>query len=179
MTLELLMLPLSLPPDPLGLRRRRAESPMLLTPIFACLLVAVTAAVHAVGLAGLIKIFAKWHIWLMAGYLQIIWTLIGLTLWLSLLHSAEIAVWGLFYLWQGCLANAESAFYFAGVTYTTLGYGDLVLVKPWRMLAPIEALTGILMCGLSAGVFFAVTSQLFRNRVNLHSSSRTSATRSK
>jgi hypothetical protein len=47
----------------------------------------------------------------------------------------------------------------SGVTYTTLGYGDHLLPKPWRMLAPLEALTGILMCGLSIGLFFAVVSR--------------------
>ena len=57
--------------------------------------------------------------------------------------------------------DAEAAFYFAGVTYTTIGYGDLVLAKPWRMLAPIEGLTGILMCGLSTGVFFAVVGRIY------------------
>ena len=72
------------------------------------------------------------------------------------------------------MPDAESAFYFAGVTYTTVGYGELVLSKPWRMLAPIEALTGILMCGLSAGVFFAVLLRLFRNQVKLKSSLKTS-----
>jgi hypothetical protein len=75
----------------------------------------------------------------------------------------EISVWGLFYFWQGCLPDAESAFYFSGVTYTTVGYGDLVLPKPWRMLAPLEALTGILMCGLSAAFFFAVVTRWISN----------------
>jgi hypothetical protein len=41
---------------------------------------------------------------------------IGLSLWLILIHIAEITVWRLFYFWQGCMPDAESAFYFAGVT---------------------------------------------------------------
>jgi hypothetical protein len=61
-------------------------------------------------------------------------------------------------------ANAESAFYFSGVTYTTLGYGDLVLAKPWRLLAPIEGLMGVLMCGLSTGYFFVVVSRIHQSR---------------
>ena len=55
------------------------------------------------------------------------------------------------YLWRGCMPNAEAAFYFSGVTYTTLGYGDVVLAEPWRLLAPVEGLMGVLMCGLSTG----------------------------
>jgi RsiW-degrading membrane proteinase PrsW (M82 family) len=73
---------------------------------------------------------------------------------------AEIAVWGLFYYWQGCFPDAGSALYFSGVTYTTVGYGDLALPEPWRMLAPSEALIGILMAGLSTGLFFAVIHRL-------------------
>jgi hypothetical protein len=71
--------------------------------------------------------------------------------WLVLLHLAEISIWGLFYLLRGCLPNAEAAFYFSGVTYTNIGYDELVLAKPWRILGPIEGLMGILMCGLSTG----------------------------
>jgi hypothetical protein len=54
-------------------------------------------------------------------------------------------------------------FYFSGVTYTTVGNGDLSLPKPWRMLAPLEAMTGILVCGLSTGLFFAVVSRWINN----------------
>ena len=80
---------------------------------------------------------------------------------LILIHVIEITVWALFYWWRRCLPDAESAFYFSGVTYTTIGYGDLVLQKPWRMLGPVEGLTGILMCGLSAGLFFATLTKIY------------------
>jgi hypothetical protein len=69
------------------------------------------------------------------------------------------------YRWQHCLGDAESAFYFSGVTYTTLGFGDVVLPPEWRMLAPIEGLTGILMCGLSAGLFFATITAIYARPV--------------
>ena len=84
--------------------------------------------------------------------------------WLVLLHLAEISIWGLFYLWRGCLPNAESAFYFSRVTYTTLGYGDVVLVKPWRLLGPVEGLMGVLMCGLSTAYFFVAVSRIHQSR---------------
>jgi len=71
----------------------------------------------------------------------------------------EIAVWALFFWWQNCLPNTESSFYFSGVTYATIGYGDLVLPHAWRLFAPLEGLVGILMCGLSTAFFFFVMSQ--------------------
>jgi hypothetical protein len=42
-----------------------------------------------------------------------------------------------------------------------LGYGDVVLPHDSRLYGPIEALTGILMCGLSTGFFFAVLTRLY------------------
>jgi len=48
--------------------------------------------------------------------------------------------------------------------YTSIGYGDLVLAMPWRLLAPVEGLTSILMCGLSTGLFFAVVSHIHQAR---------------
>ena len=137
---------------------------MLSIILIASALVAVTVAVHAAGLAVLLRALMKSHAQPPTRFWPVTGLLIGLTWWLILMHLAEISVWGLFYFWQGCLPDAESAFYFAGVTYTTVGYGDLVLPKPWRLLGPIEGLTGILMCGLSAGLFFAVVSTIYTSR---------------
>ena len=61
-------------------------------------------------------------------------------------------------------ADAESSFDFSGVTYATIGYGDLVLPKEWRLFGPVEGLTGILMCGLSTAFLFATLSRVYRVR---------------
>ena len=76
-----------------------------------------------------------------------------------LLHIAQIAAWALFYVWQRAMPDVASAFYFSAVTYTTTGYGDLVLAPEWRLVGAIEALTGILMCGWSTAVFVAVVAR--------------------
>jgi voltage-gated potassium channel Kch len=59
------------------------------------------------------------------------------------------------------MPNMPAALYFSAVTYTTTGYGDLVLPEEWRLLGAVEALTGILMCGWSTGFFFAIVSRMF------------------
>jgi len=137
---------------------------MLPVLLIAAGLVAVTVAVHAAGFALVLRSFMKSHAVPPTQPWPITWLLICVTWFLILIHVAEITVWALFYLWGGCLPDAESAFYFSGVTYATIGYGDLVLPKPWRMLGPVEGLTGILMCGLSAGLFFAVVSRIYASR---------------
>ena len=74
-------------------------------------------------------------------------------------------MWGLFFWWRGCLPDIASALYYSGVTYTTVGYGDLVLPWEWRLFGPVEGLTGILMCGLSTASFFAVVSHLYKEKI--------------
>jgi hypothetical protein len=81
--------------------------------------------------------------------------------WMVLLHLVEIGVWASFYVWQDAMPDMPAALYFSAVTYTTTGYGDLVLPDAWRLVA-IEALTGILMCGWSTGFFFAALSRSWK-----------------
>ena len=52
-----------------------------------------------------------------------------------------------------------SAMFCRGHLHHGLGYGDLVLPQEWRLVGAVEGLTGILMCGLSTGLFFAVVSK--------------------
>jgi voltage-gated potassium channel Kch len=124
-------------------------------------LLAVSVAIHATGLAVVLRrakalpVAVEGRIW------PVTWLLIRVAWGLIILHLLEIIVWAVFYWWQRCLPDLESAFYFSGVTYTTVGYGDLVLPQEWRLLGPVEALTGILMCGLSTGYFFAMVSTFY------------------
>jgi hypothetical protein len=134
---------------------------MVTTILIAFALVAVTVALHAVGLTVLVRSVTKRLNWWLANDWRIVRLLILVASWLILLHFAEIATWGLFYLVSGCLPDPEAALYFSGVTYTTIGYGDVVLPTPWRILAPIEGMTGVLMGGLSASFFFAIVHQVF------------------
>ena len=128
--------------------------------VTAWCLLALTVTIHAAGLSAMLRrmlssALPDTRFW------TVTWLLVRVAWWLILLHLAEIAVWALFYWWQHCLPDMESAFYFSGVTYTTVGYGDLVLPKQWRLLGAVEGLTGILMCGLSTGFFYAIVSKVF------------------
>ena len=82
------------------------------------------------------------------------------------LHLFQVLVWAGFYRWQ-CFPSWESAFYFSTTSYSTVGYGDLVLPRMWRNLGPVESLTGVLMCGLSAGFLFAIVTRLVGREVRL------------
>ena len=75
-------------------------------------------------------------------------------------HLAEISLWALLYLFTDAMRDLPSSLYFSAVTYTTTGYGDLVLPQEWRLVGGVEALTGILMCGWSTAFFFAIVGKL-------------------
>jgi len=62
------------------------------------------------------------------------WMLIRVAAWTILMHLLQIAVWAFFYAWKDGMLDLPSAFYFSAVTYTTTGYGDLVLPEDWRLV---------------------------------------------
>jgi hypothetical protein len=128
-------------------------------------LVATTVMIHAAGLGILLSHALQSRERPDTRFWPVTWLLIRVAWLLILIHLVEIAIWALFFWWEKCLPDAESSFYFSGVTYATLGYGDLLLPKEWRMFGPLEALTGSLMVGLSIAFFFAVLSRKFLQRV--------------
>jgi hypothetical protein len=127
----------------------------------AAVLLTLTVVVHTLGMVALLRWMSRSQPKFVAGFWTTTWLLIRITWSLIVIHLLEVIAWALFYFWQDCLPDLESAFYFSGVTYATVGYGDLVLPKEWRLLGPVEGLTAILMCGLSTGFFFAVFSKLY------------------
>jgi hypothetical protein len=130
---------------------------------FAWGLAAITVVAHSTGLALMLWFLDHRRNLHMGQPWAISIRLVGVACYMVLLHLTAISIWGAFYVWQKCLPDLETALYFSGVTYATIGYGDVVLAKPWRLFGLMEGLTGILMCGLSAGVFFAVVNQIYQS----------------
>jgi len=82
--------------------------------------------------------------------------LAGLILMMSLAAYIEAAIWACFYWSSGALPAFADAMYFSLVTFTTLGYGDVVLGPEWRILAAFEAANGIIMFGWTTALVVAV-----------------------
>ena len=80
------------------------------------------------------------------------------------LHLSHIVLWTAFYHWQ-CFPSWETAFYFSTSSYTTVGYGDVVLSQRWRTLGPVESVVGVLMSGLSVSVLFSIMTRLVEREV--------------
>ncbi|WP_299193967.1 ion channel [uncultured Litoreibacter sp.] len=75
-------------------------------------------------------------------------TLVGFGL-IVFAHTLQIWLWAAWFLQSGALMDIETAVYFSLVTYTTLGYGDIVLDEGIRIFAAFSAVAGLLTFGLS------------------------------
>ena len=133
--------------------------------LFALLLLAICVAIHAVGLTAAIRWVNRRTAPTLGRFWSSTWMLIGVAGWTVLLHLLEIGIWAFLYSSKQVMPDLPSAFYFSGVTYTTTGYGDLVLPEAWRMVGAVEALTGILMCGWSTGFFFTVVNKILASKL--------------
>lgn len=128
-------------------------------------LATLTVAVQCAGMALLIH-WAKTHFernvdkW---GPLHSIVMLIRFTSVMIGLHILQIALWACFYRWR-CFGSWEPSVYFSTASYSTVGYGDVVLPRIWRNLGPLESVTGVLMCGLSVSLLFAIVTRLVESR---------------
>lgn len=83
------------------------------------------------------------------------------------LHVSETALWALFYYSNSLFENFETSLYFSLGSYTTIGYGDVVLPKRWRLAGAIEGISGVLLCGISTGFMFAAINRMFQIRFSL------------
>jgi len=126
----------------------------------------LTVTIHGLGSYGIFLWAVNW--WKRKPTLAVlnVWStivcLVGVVL---ILHSLEIFIWAEFYLSRHCFADRETAYYFSLVSYTTLGFGDVVLHRPWRILAGWEAMIGVLMFGWSTASLIAFLHQVQTERM--------------
>lgn len=141
---------------------------MLRVLLISLALTGATVLIHGIGTLSTLLRMAG--IWKKEDYAQkalamelLIMRLAG---WLLVLHLTEAGLWGAFYCIYGLLPTFETALYFSMTSFATLGYGDVVLSGPLRLLGPIEALVGVLMMGWSTGIIVAAILKAYINRLN-------------
>ncbi len=74
---------------------------------------------------------------------------IAVVLWLLAGITISIWTWALLFVLTGSIGTLEEAVYFATVTFTTLGYGDITLDINWRILSSLAAVNGLIIFGLT------------------------------
>ncbi|APX11503.1 ion channel [Tateyamaria omphalii] len=76
-------------------------------------------------------------------------------------HTIQVWSWAFVFLLINAFDVFADAFYFAMATYTTVGYGDVILEPGTRIFATFAAVTGFLTFGISTAFLMTVISALF------------------
>ena len=137
---------------------------MLLQGLLGCALVVVTTVIHAGGMSAALRWLAlalgrglgEGSFWRRS----LVVSVVVLILFVALL--VEAALWAAAYVVLGAIREFEEALYFSTVTYTTLGYGDVVLDERWRLLASFEAANGIIIFGWTTALIFVAVRRISR-----------------
>ena len=106
----------------------------------ATLMVGLTVIIHFAGLLGLMWVLRarghrfRAHESAVGQGAVIVFVVLGLVAILTI----EIWLYGMVYFSLGALPDFESALYFSTTSFTTIGYGDVVLDKNWRLFGAVE-----------------------------------------
>lgn len=130
--------------------------------LLGALLLGVCALVHvailAMGIPLLIQMTAKLKT--RAAYVvTAVLTLLGFGI-IVLAHTIEIWLWAGAVLWFDAFPDLEIALYFSMVTYTTLGYGDIIPSQDIRLFATFAAVSGLLTFGVSTAFLVGLVGRI-------------------
>jgi hypothetical protein len=79
----------------------------------------------------------------------------GAALGLLVLHGVEIWAYAALFHLTGAVSGMRDAVYFSTITFGAIGYGDGPVAEPWKLVAGIEGINGVVLMGWSAA--FLVT----------------------
>lgn len=88
---------------------------------------------------------------------------------LTLLHGAQCTIWAAAFYFNPNIDNLYSfqeALYFSFITFTTVGYGDVVIDSEWKILAGLEAINGIMMVGWSTALMFSYLQIILKKNIS-------------
>lgn len=128
----------------------------------ASFMVALTVSVHFFGLLGLLYLLRqrgdrfRAHESTMGQGALVLFLVFGV----FAIHTVEIWLYAVFYTLVGALADFESALYFATVVFASLGFGDIVLGREWRLVSAIEAANGVILFAWSTAFLLSVMARL-------------------
>lgn len=133
---------------------------MLIQIFLATTMSLATVTIQLIGLAFLVRILRSHHRLVRPLKCAPVAVLLTATVTIFVIHAAEIWLYALLYMLLGAIDNFEVALYFSTSTYSTVGYGDVLLGEDWRILGAIEGATGLIMIGWSTAFLVSLLGQL-------------------
>ncbi len=124
-------------------------------------MILLTVGIHVGGFVALMKALQRWHLRKERVSMGTVFVLFALTIIVVFaIHAVEVWAWAALFVWLGEFETMSRALYFSTVTFTTVGYGDVVLGDDWKLLGSLEAANGVLLTGVSTAFLFAVLMRL-------------------
>ena len=138
---------------------------MLSNIAIGALLLMITTIIHAIGMLVTMRVLKKYtHRRARITDWNRLLVITGVVWMMSAAMLLELSAWAGTYILLGEFTTLEPALYFSNVTYTTLGYGDLVLSPQRRLLASFEATNGIIMFGWTTALVFAAVQRVYQSK---------------
>jgi hypothetical protein len=81
---------------------------------------------------------------------------------MTLGNFLQVVLWGVTFVALNEFTEIHEAIYHSMVNFSSLGYGDIVMSKRWKMLGPLEAVNGVLMLGMTSAALMAILAQLIK-----------------
>lgn len=138
--------------------------------LWSLALVAITIAIHAVGIVLIGSASSQARIRLLQRGLTYVDSapativlIVAVALSLAVLHAIESVVWAIVYVWLGALPSPADAALYSVDSMTTRGASGLFLAPQWRMMGATEAGDGMLLFGISTAFLFYVMLHLWRD----------------
>jgi hypothetical protein len=126
-------------------------------------LIALTIAIHAIGVVTIALAMLRIRSWLAKQHLGfhylttiVICLVAAAGLLLAVLHGIEAAIWAAAFLWLGAIDSPLEAILYSLDSMATRGASGLTLRGPWRMMGALEAVDGMLLFGISPAFIFAL-----------------------
>lgn len=125
---------------------------------------ALCSVVHAVFLTWCVQRF-RGHFTRTTAQWRLFVNVLLLLFAIVLSHTFQVWLWANALHEREALSDWNSAVYFSLVTYTALGYGDIVLSADNRVFAAMASITGLLNFGVSTAFLVALWSRVLGARV--------------
>jgi hypothetical protein len=93
-----------------------------------------------------------------------LWPTVATVIWVLFLLVPvilDVIIWAAIYRLTNALPTFEQSIYFSTVTFTTVGYGDIVLGPESRLLATFEAVNGWIIFGWATALVMIVIQRLY------------------
>ncbi len=135
---------------------------MLTQLVIGSILICMTIVVQ-VGFIGLATVgLTKAGTWLVTGskILKLMISLLTVVVWMLAAISIAVWIWAAAFLLLNQFNDLETALYFSVVSMTTLGYGDIVIGKDWRLLSGLIAANGLILFSLTTAFLIEFINRL-------------------